>query len=460
MIPASRLVRAALGAIAWLALSVSIGCADSSQAPMVPTAPQLARTVSGPSVTATTPPYGRQGQTGEQVTITGSGFTADSKVSWARSGVADSTDVAVRNTKFVSSTQLVATIDIAPDADLAFYDVMVENPDRKKGIGTEMFEVTTAISLGSLGGNTNANAVNDNGDAVGYTVVGTEQRAFYWSGATGMVDIGGAEALGIDQGGTTIVGRGSARALTWTGSGTSWTSAPLPMDPAAIDGRATAVASDPVTGQATIIGGSESVSLKHATLLRPRLWKRAATGGWQKIDLSMPNADLSGTSSWVAAVNANGQATGAVRPGGGAAQAVVWEANGQYTVLGEGGAPGINGAGTIIASFNNSGAVYYTRNAVGDQWTGPLALPGGCSNGMGVDDAGNIIARRCPSPGSSRLTSVIVAPPYTTAIYLSGLGDVTEGGTAYGISRGGTYIAGTAPTKPTRVGARWRNPLF
>jgi len=174
----------------------------------------------------------------------------------------------------------------------------------------------------------------------------------------------------------------------------------------------------------------------------------------------MPNADLSGTSSWVAAVNANGQATGAVRPGGGAAQAVVWEANGQYKVLGEGGAPGINGAGTIIASFNNSGAVYYTRNAVGDQWTGPLPLPGGCSNGMGVDDAGNIIARRCPSPGSSRLTSVIVAPPYTTAIYLSGLGDVTEGGTVYGISRGGTYIAGTAPTKPTRVGARWRNPLF
>jgi len=77
-----------------------------------------------------------------------------------------------------------------------------------------------------------------------------------------------------------------------------------------------------------------------------------------------------------------------VRPGGGAAQAVVWEANGQYTVLGEGGAPGINGAGTIIASFNNSGAVYYTRNAADMTWVGPLPLPGGCSNGMGVDDAG------------------------------------------------------------------------
>jgi hypothetical protein len=79
---------------------------------------------------------------------------------------------------------------------------------------------------------------------------------------------------------------------------------------------------------------------------------------------------------------------------------------------------------------------------------------------MGVDDLGNFIARRCPAPGSSRLTSVIIPPPYSTPVYLSGLGDVTEGGTAYGISRNGTYIFGTAPTKPTRVAVRWQNPLF
>ena len=67
--------------------------------------------------------------------------------------------------------------------------------------------------------------------------------------------------------------------------------------------------------------------------------------------------------------------------------AVVWEADGQFTVLGDGGAPGINSAGTIIAGFNSNGAAYYLRDAVGSPWTGPFQLPGGCSNGMGVDDA-------------------------------------------------------------------------
>jgi probable HAF family extracellular repeat protein len=451
-------IRSTLRVAVSASVLLSLACADESRAPVVPTAPQFAKAASGPAVTAATPPYGDQGQVGEQVTITGSGFSAGAVPSWERNGVA-STKVTVRQIQVMSSTQIVATIDIAADADLAFYDVAVTNSDRKKGIGTELFEVTTALNLGSLGGNTNGNSANDNGQVVGYTVTNSGQRAFYWSEATGMVDIGGTNALGIDQAGTTIVGNGGGWPLIWNGSGVTWSASALPTDPASSGGGASSVASDPATGVATIIGGNELFSVKHAKYARPRLWKRVS-GGWQKVDLSMPYANVSDAYAWVTAVNANGQATGAVRQGSAGAEAVVWEANGSFTVLGAGGAPGINGAGTVVASWNSSGPVYYKRDAVGLLWTGPWPLPGGCTDATGMDDAGRIIARGCPIPGSTRSTSVVIASPYTTPVYLGGLGDATEGGTAYGISRNGTYIAGTAPTKPSRFAVRWQNPLF
>jgi hypothetical protein len=54
----------------------------------------------------------------------------------------------------------------------------------------------------------------------------------------------------------------------------------------------------------------------------------------------------------------------------------------------------------------------------------------------------------------------VFAPPYTDApVLLPGLGDATEGGTAYGISGSGKYIVGTAPTKPSRLAVRWVDPL-
>jgi probable HAF family extracellular repeat protein len=459
-----RSLRATVNVVLAAVLSVSFGCADPVHAPELPTHPNLAKAAkpaSGPSVSAATPPYGRQGETGEEVTITGSGFAPGAVATWSRGG--DTTKVVVTNTQFVSSTQLVATIDIAHDAELAFYDIAVTNLDRKKGIGTEMFEVTTGLDLGSLGGNTNANAVSDDGAAVGYSVTSSAQHAFYWSETTGIIDIGGTNALGIDRAGMTIVGNGGGLPLVWTGAAASWTSAVLPISAGASGGGATSVASDPVTGVATIIGGSETIKVKHASLSRPRLWRWTGTS-WQLDSLPMPYAEISGTSSWVGAVNASGQATGAVRPGGRDPEAVVWEADGSFTVLGPGGAPGINAAGTAIAGFaytnTGGGPRYYWRNAVGDAWSGPVILPGDCWDVTGMDDAGRIIARSCPIPGSSRTTGGIFEPPYTSPpALLPGLGDLTEGGVVYGISPNGKYIVGTAKTKPTRVAVRWMNPL-
>ena len=450
-------IRSTLHVAMSFTVLLSLACADESRVPVVPTAPQFAKSPSGPAVSAATPPYGDQGQTGEQVTITGSCFAPGATVSWERNGVA-TTKSALRQLQYVSSTQLIATIDIAADADLAFYDVAVTNSDRKKGIGTELFEVTTALSLGALDGSTTAYGGNDNGEVVGVTL-GATSHGFYWSDATGIRDLGGIEALGIDQAGQTIVGKGSAGPQVWTRSGTGWTSTNLPKDAAAVSGRAGGVGSDPITGLAVVIGGSEEFPVRRSTAQYPRLWKWTGTS-WQKTDLPMPYASTAGTTAWVRGVNAQGEAVGMVNVGGQSVKAVVWEADGSYTVLGDGGAVAINRAGTLIAGSSDSGALYYTRSAVGDLWNGPFLLPGGCSNAMGVDDAGHLVARGCKVQGSTRVLSAAYAPPYASPVYLGGLGDVTNSGAAMGMSIGGTYIYGSAPTRPTTVAVRWRNPLF
>ena len=454
--------RASLRVGLAIVLLASFGCADPGPAPVLPTAPNLGKApTSGPTVSAAAPAYGRQGETGEDVTITGSGFAPGAVATWSRNG--DTSKVSVRSTRYVSSTQLVATLDIAPDADLAFYDITVTLADRKKGIGTDLFEVTTALNLGSLGGNTNANAVSDSGEAVGYSITSSgQQHAFYWNESIGMIDIGGTSASAIDRGGTTIAGDGAGYPLVWTRVNGTWMSTQLPISAGATGGHANAVASDPITGVATIIGGSEIIPVKRATLQQPRLWRRVGSS-WQIDTLPMPFTNVSGTYSWVTAVNANSLATGAVRPGGSDPQAVIWEGDSAH-VLGAGGAPGINAAGTLIAGFvyiNGGGSPrYYRRNSVGDPWSGPMVLPGSCWDVTGMDEAGYIIARLCPIPGSSRKTTGVFTPPYTDApVLLPGLGDATEGGTAYGISGSGKYIVGTAPTKPSRLAVRWVDPL-
>jgi hypothetical protein len=126
-----------------LALLVGFAVACSTDGPPGPTLvgdANFAKSTSGPTVTATVPDSGTQGDVGKQVTITGTGFAAGAVADWERNGQVDP-KITVRSTQFVSSTQVIATIDIAPDADVTTYDVAVTNTDRKKGIGSELFAV-------------------------------------------------------------------------------------------------------------------------------------------------------------------------------------------------------------------------------------------------------------------------------------------------------------------------------
>ena len=98
----------------------------------------------GGSWSATDPPFGNRGEQAKAVTITGNGFEPGAVAEWQRNGAADP-KIQVLSTQYVSATKVVATINIAGDATVALYSVAITNPNRKRGIGTEKFEVTQAV---------------------------------------------------------------------------------------------------------------------------------------------------------------------------------------------------------------------------------------------------------------------------------------------------------------------------
>ncbi|MFQ6096423.1 MAG: hypothetical protein ACE5O2_01765 [Armatimonadota bacterium] len=139
-IPASRGV-AALVATLWF-----FGCAD--QQVTRPDEPGITAAKGGtpgkpseedPTVESVDPSSAPQDTTLD-VHVFGSGYDRGSKVGFERDGVA-AEKVTTNSTKFVSSSELIANVTIAVDADTGSYDVAVTMSRGRKGIGTEMFEV-------------------------------------------------------------------------------------------------------------------------------------------------------------------------------------------------------------------------------------------------------------------------------------------------------------------------------
>jgi hypothetical protein len=402
-----------------------------------------AAATSVPSVTAADPPFGKQGEVGYRVRITGSGFEPGAQASWERNGVPDP-KLTVRSTEYVSSTELVATIDIASDAELDLYDVAVMS-GRGKGIGTEMFEVTDGTSIGTLdGSNTLVRGINSSGQATGYS--GTQ--TFFWDPATWtMTDVGPGNGWDIEEAGNRIVGVSGSHATLWTRTATGWLKEMLPRDAAAISSRAGSIGSDPVTGEAIFIAGEERFREGH----RPRLWRRTPSG-WVKIVLPLATAKGNGSAH---DVNGRGQVVGRVMPSKGSPFGVLWEPDGTY-LIGPGG-QGINPAGTITVFTENEVAYYMElRNGT---WTGPHRLPGSCAYALAVDDAGRIAATKCVD--GDRTVGALFVPPYDEngPMYLGGLGDRTDGSWIEAISPRNGWLGGTAPTRPVKPGVIW-NPLL
>ena len=381
---------------------VLAACGQEPTRVVEPPAAHLAKgggSASTVTVTGASPGYGKRGER-LSVRITGSGFTATSQAGWERNGVLDPR-VTVLSTTFVSATELVADVQIAEDSDLDFYDVAVTitlvDGGRKKGVGIEMFEVTTAILLPELsgpGGNGAALSLNDAGRVVGRS----HGNAFVWSESFGIEALGPGEATDISEAGTTIVGMnnsGTPRdAMVWTGDHGSWTGAKLSTT--CVTGVEWSMARS-ISRQGTLIGGVIQAGRSRQARQYPVVWDTPESNCRK---LPIPEGYDGGR---VADVSSVDLVAGFVSQGS-TLRAIVWDASTAPTFLDP--VPGdvssrafaIAPNGSIITGMSGDRAAYWVRTASG--WSGAIALAPKCiSSGQGwgraVNDAGVIMANAC-----------------------------------------------------------------
>jgi hypothetical protein len=413
-------------------------------------------------VSATAPSFGHQGDVAQQVTISGSGFTAGALAAWERNGVPDP-KVTVLSTQYVSSTQVIATITIAPDADISLYDVSVTNPDRKKGIGTAMYEVTTAEVIGTLGGDSFVNDVSDQGSIAGYCIGSAPcTGSFVFESGFGLVDLGAWQAWGIDPLGTTVLGRnGGSFPAAWVQQAAgSYVEESLPSV-YNVGGNASSAAR---TSSGTLIVGGWVVQQlsKNNRVNRPTVWTRVGSSWSGPVIYAYPGAKAA-----IDDINGNGQAIGRWDAGNG----VVWENATTYATL-NGIPEAINGAGTVVVGVSSGQPVYWVRNAVTQAWNATgITLPhisGSSCSGVtarDVNDDGVIVGSSCN--GSSRQATVwrldmSGATPVLVggATGLPGLG--VKGGdksSAVGVSSTAPYhVAGGAAPNGVNLVVRWIVP--
>ncbi len=354
----------------------------------------------GLAVTSTDPAFGERGAR-LQVRVRGSGFDPTAEAVWERNGVVDPR-VRVISTTFVSSTEVIADIEIGADADIDLYDVAVSialiGGGRKKGVGIEMFEVTVAENVPGVvasGTATIARDINDAGQIVG---AWERDQAYFWDPATGVENLGPGHARGITSDGTVVVGSGSAGTAlfpkVWTKGSASWTGAFLSLGCLSnvAHGAAWSISPD-----GALIGGRLYVTLsKKVERVYAVLWDGPAAE-CRLLDLPV---GMTGD-GYVFEVSSVGTAAGAVKSGG-VTSAVVWDAAGVPTVLASLGGTysevrAFNTSGTIAAGISDSRAVFWVRTATG--WSAPIALSGRCTSTAtwvtAVNDFGVILGKGC-----------------------------------------------------------------
>jgi len=223
---------AARSSTAWavrlVVLALLSACSAGDVTEPHATPPSFA-TGSTPAVTSTDPSGGKQGMTLDVQDI-GSGFDYGSQTDFLLNGQV-TPKVKTNSTRFVSSKQLVANITIAVDAITDLYDVAVTTSRGRKGIGTELFAISTMTDLGTLGGSTAyATGINAAGAIVGAADDASgRSRPYIWTQSTGMIDLGvlpgytAAKATAINNH-SLVVGRNGiyvpSRATLWTPTGT------------------------------------------------------------------------------------------------------------------------------------------------------------------------------------------------------------------------------------------------
>ena len=378
--------RVSVGALA--ATVCVLACGEGETGLVDPLAPQFAKGGAGTIVDSADPPYGKRGEVGKSVAILGSGFQPGDQASWQLDGVPDPR-INVVGTQYVSSTQLIATIDIALDAELRYYDIAVSGPGRKGGIGTERFEVTSANLLPQLTGRNGESGtsvawgINDAGHIVGRSAT----QAFFWSMTGGIEDLGMGTAFDVDDSGTTVVGadRAFGSAMLWVKNSDAWTGSTLPtscVNGTVTDGLALAVSSDGSTAVGHV--GVDVPRRSKSTSRFPLVWN-LVTGGCTVLPLVPPHVG-GGRVTDIGADVAVGWADS--RP-------MAWIA-GVPSILAllpgttDAQARAVNDIGTLAVGISGGRAVVWTRS--GSTWSAPAELVSGPCQGGAIswgDDVNN-----------------------------------------------------------------------
>ena len=95
------------------------------------------------------PPQGEQGTASLEVSIGGSNFQQGASARFLRSGTSDPDGIVVMGTRFVSASEVVATVTIDEGASLSYFDITVENTNGRSGKGTDLFQVVQKNGVGA-----------------------------------------------------------------------------------------------------------------------------------------------------------------------------------------------------------------------------------------------------------------------------------------------------------------------
>lgn len=93
------------------------------------------------SVTAANPASGEQETLGLVVKVTGKNFAPGARADFFKSSTSDPAGITVRSTRYVSATDVEATIDIAAGAAVSLFDIRVTNTNGRSGKGSDLFQV-------------------------------------------------------------------------------------------------------------------------------------------------------------------------------------------------------------------------------------------------------------------------------------------------------------------------------
>jgi hypothetical protein len=100
------------------------------------------------AVSSAEPSVGEQESVGLQVRVKGKGFANGARAEFLLDDNSNG-GITVRSTAFVSSTELLATVDIAAGASLSLFDIRVANLNGRTGRGSDLFQV---VEKGRAGG--------------------------------------------------------------------------------------------------------------------------------------------------------------------------------------------------------------------------------------------------------------------------------------------------------------------